>query len=140
MGCSIEIDAEVFSGEVWQEVEIPLNLTNFKNYCAFGILGNSIYKRDFPAISSPKGMPVDSPNYDRVIREEAEEKQCQGYVYLFDRSWLTLKELQIYDWNRKNEQGHSAGDCAGILIELMEWMASFDVAPFHIRIIYAFGN
>jgi len=118
MGCDIHLYVEKRVGDKWEAVPGPnpwhgmwddepeerLNdwIWDGRHYDLFAIMANVRNGYGFAGcdtgdgfvpIAMPKGLPDDvSP----AIKASADGWGCDGHSY----SWLTLRELQEYDWNR----------------------------------------
>ena len=116
MGCDIHEHYEIWSGAAWTHVLIwPSldweNLTQeeedaafetvgnhpailWRNYALFSVLANVRNTFGIIPISLPKGIPLDL--------SDSVKHKFENYVepWEHDASWLSLKELLDFDWNR----------------------------------------
>lgn len=80
-----------------------------RNYNLFAILAGVRNNFDFEPIAEPRGLPDDlSAEVKRLDYAEQEDEDADDNdVSLGDhsQSWLTLAELQAYNWNREVKEG-----------------------------------
>jgi hypothetical protein len=106
MGCDIHIYVEKFDGKEWKSADTwspdeydQTRNTNYpqvyegRNYELFAILAGVRNRYDIEPIVRPRGLPGDISN---EVQSEADRWNGDGHSH----SWLTLKELQEYDWNK----------------------------------------
>lgn len=100
MGCDIHLHVEKKVNGKW--VEVPDVGYDNRNYKVFAILANvrngygfagCPTGRGFKSISEPKGLPDDA---SKEVKEHSESWGVDGHSH----SYLTLKELEAYDWDQ----------------------------------------
>lgn len=117
MGCDIHSFAEIRTDDRWQRVGDVFpswaggetaEPFDDRQYGLFGFLANVRNYSHSPVIAEPRGLPEDVELTD----EEREDFADMGYHSI---SWLTLSELQAYDyeqtfWDRRITRGNN-GAC-----------------------------
>lgn len=92
MGVDIYMRAEVRKNGAWHLTEDKLY--DDRNYRFFAMLDGTRNDREYPInpIASRRGFPLDAAE---ATRKEFEYRFEDGWG-----SWLTLKEIEDYDWNQ----------------------------------------
>ena len=115
----------------WKSFHRPLvdHPYDQRDYALFAILADVRNGLDeFTPIAEPRGVPDDaSPEY----RAEVAVWSGDGHSH----SWLTLKELQAYDWHKTTCTGES-----GEFVEQVIPMLAELGAPDDVRIVFFFDN
>lgn len=92
MGCDIHPYVEVRQPDgTWSRVDVTV--FNYRIYAIYGFLANVRNYSASPTIALPRGLPSD------VSREVAAEYDVDYH----SASWLTLRELQSYDYEQQFE-------------------------------------
>lgn len=107
MGCDIHLHAERREGDKWVKVELPEKprwegssyteppLHN-RNYGTFAFLAGVRNYSAVTPITEPRGFPADA---SREVKADYETWDIDAHT----PSWLTLDELQAYDYEQKLE-------------------------------------
>lgn len=98
MGCDIHIRLEHRLDGKWHKLDADVH-EDFgnRNYNLFGIMAdvrNGTWGDKLPPIAAPRGFPSDMS--EPVIDAEDE---ATGWLGDHSFSWVTLRELQEYDWD-----------------------------------------
>ena len=117
MGCDIHfyveknVDGKWISADKWivdkyMDKKVEQELYDGRNYSLFAILADvrngygfagCKTGEGFKPISSPRGLPVDM---SQEVGNRAEMWGLDGHSH----SWLTVEELDSYDWNQKTQK------------------------------------
>ncbi len=165
MGCDIHASVEVFYGPVWLvsvKKLFPLDFPwlgetftcapfHWRSYDMFGFLADVRNYSRVPPISEPRGWPEDTACF--------RDRDADDWDY-HSRSWLSLKELIEFDYDREFEDRRYDNGLSGAAltdpgrgimttfrkflgpqffrdIELMKTLAP---DPAYVRIVFAFDN
>src|SRR5438309_264300 len=83
--------ADLWSGD---QVDYDAQIYWGRNYNLFSILANVRNENSLRYISLPRGLPSD-------LSEQVNKRASEDFKYSHDHSYLTLKELLEFDWNKK---------------------------------------
>lgn len=97
MGTDIHLRAQVRRQGEWHDEVVPSKLLGWRNYSVFAALAGVRNSDGVPPIAPPRGLPDDLRGAEP---DPAEIADC-----CHDTSWLTLAELQAYDWEGPAWQG-----------------------------------
>lgn len=163
MGCDIHSSVEVFDGAKWEAVTdaiFPLSYPwaghthtrqpfDWRSYGMFAFLAGVRNYSYVSTISEPRGWPEDRTSFlDRDLDD------------YHSRSWLSVKELLDFDYDRNFEDrrcmidGNGAADAGvgnGKIVTMREFlgpdfmrdleiMKSLSPDPAFVRIVFAFDN
>jgi hypothetical protein len=155
MGCDIHMYAEEnYSEERWIVVEEPIFADPYyspdreicrwntpytsqpyrgRNYDLFALLAGVRNYNKIRPISEPKGLPED---VSRIIKAYSDDWDVDGHSH----SWLTLAELQAWDWASQNRMETWAEAVGSFFTETMPALAKLAKDPTNIRIVFWFDN
>jgi hypothetical protein len=115
-------------------------------YALFAILANvrqGYWEPDWIPISTPRGLPVDFRMSDEahpgITDHEGEEMWMGDHSW----SWVTVKELNDYDWSQRASRGgieESAEEAVGeFYTRVMPWLNSLG-DPKDVRLVFGFDS
>lgn len=115
----------------WSEDEIDDRFytdgRNYNLFCALAGVRKYIFSNDPTQVAEEKGFPQDACN---EIKEEYDSWGSDAHT----ASWLTLGELESYDWS---EYGETCNDFRN---EVIPKMKAENVPPDDVRIVFWFDN
>lgn len=91
MGTDIYLQAQIKRGEHWETATLPEEATGWRNYAVFAVLADIRNYEDLPVIAPPRGLPAD-------LRAQGVVDPANQDACFHSTSWLSLEELQRYDW------------------------------------------
>ena len=149
MGCDIHSFAEVKRKGNWEKVGNHFSLNYFdkkyykkdkgenpfdwRNYTMFAFLADVRNRGALKPICEPKGVPTD-------LSEEVKDKYESWYEDAHSASYLTLKELTDFDYNKKSNENYTYKEMLG------EWFfkhleeLKLLGEPESVRIVFWFDN
>ena len=122
------VDADEFgregAGVMWED-----RFYRHRNYLLFGILAG-VRDRSLASISKPRGLPKD---VTLEVQKESESWNTDGHSH----SWLTLAELQSYDWS--SALAEPVGAPSTFVNEAIPKLEALG-EPESVRIVFFFDN
>lgn len=144
MGCDIHTVVQRRAGTTWEVVEPPAEmmldqygpLWEDRNYTLFGILAG-VRDPDVPPVAAPKGLP------SGVFTNDSDDDLPEPYYDLGEHnfSWLTVAELDAYDWSAPHPSWPAEGPIGEVLeVERwLSWMRSLG-KPDEVRLVFGFDS
>ena len=147
MGCDIHVATQRRVGDKWERVERVVKgereeLFGDRNYVLFAVLANVRNRWGITPIAEPRGFPEDffaeckGTDDDGFLTHEGTWMGCHSY------SWLTLSEIETYDWKQRSVMGNNASvgwDCESFTNLFPCFRALADSSD-DIRFVFGFDN
>ena len=153
MGCDIHCFAEVKTSRGWQPHDTEVNpdkddqgqpeyqmveVFDGRDYRVFSMLADVRSRGDGYIIRQPRGIPLDPSKW-------YQEKLDDWKVDAHSHSWLTLRELDDFNWTRKDENGDPLYRRAVSLLTetvpiLRQAANEAGVSTDNVRIVFFFDN
>jgi len=120
------IDGEIDDNDIWNVPAIDSPICT-RSYILFSVLAG--VRGSYDSIAQPRGLPSDVSKDVRIL---SDDWGSDGHSH----SWVTLRELQEYDWSKLGEEATYLGWFVSNTIPMLEKLGD----PDDVRLVFWFDN